>query len=85
MTSEAKSKKKTLEGETEELVVVYRSMGLLRAHVIKGKLQSAGIPAMLQYESAGPVMGIIMDGLGEVAVLVPKSHEQAALDVLKTD
>ncbi len=71
--------------EPEELVVVYRSMGQLRAHVIKGKLSSMGIPAVLVYESAGPVMGIMVDGLGEVQVLVPKSREHEALDVIQTD
>ncbi len=69
----------------EELVVVYRSMGQLRAHIVKGKLESMGIPAMLKYESGGPVMGIVVDGMGEVQVHVPKSRAKEALEILKTD
>lgn len=68
--------------QQEELVVVYRSMGQLRAHVIKGKLASVGIPAVLVYESAGPVMGIAIDGLGDVQVRVPKSRAKEALEVI---
>ncbi|MBC8449884.1 MAG: hypothetical protein H8D78_19290, partial [Chloroflexi bacterium] len=42
---------------SEELVTIYVSMGLLGAEVIKSKLETAGIPALLSYESAGPVIG----------------------------
>ncbi len=64
--------------EPEELVVVYRSMGPLRAHVIKGKLESAGIPAMLKYESGSTAYAVLVNGMGEVKVLVSKRHEAEA-------
>lgn len=54
-----------------ELAEVCVEQGLLRAQVIKAKLEEAGIPVLLQYESIGPVMGITVDGLGQVRVLVP--------------
>jgi hypothetical protein len=44
--------------------------GLLRAHVIKSRLEQEGIPALLEYESVGPVLGLTFDGLGEVRILV---------------
>ncbi len=69
----------------ERLVVVYYARGLLEANVIKGKLASVGIPAMLKYESAAPVMGLVMDSMGEVQVLVAATREQDALAALKTD
>ncbi len=69
----------------EELVIVHRTTGLPRAHVIKGKLESMGIHAMLKYESAGPVMGIAIDGMGEIQILVPKSRAKEAVEILKTD
>ncbi len=65
-----------------ELVVVYQSMGMLGAEVIKGKLESAGIPAVLKYESASTVFPVVGGGMGEVQVLVSKSREQEALDLL---
>jgi len=55
-----------------ELVTVYTSMGPLRAEVIRSKLEAAGIPVLLRYESAGLVIGITVDGLGEVRVQVPR-------------
>ncbi len=66
----------------DPLVSVYTSSGPLAAEVIKGKLESAGIPAMLKYESVGRTMGLIIDGLGEVQVLVPKEREQEAREIL---
>jgi len=61
-----------------ELTVVYIEHGLLRAQVIKTKLEEAGIPVLLKYESVGPVIGITVDGLGEVRILVPSRYADAA-------
>jgi hypothetical protein len=47
------------------------AQGLLNAQVIKAKLEEAGIPVLLDYESVGPIIGVTVDGLGEVRVLVP--------------
>jgi hypothetical protein len=64
------------------LTTVYTAFGQLEAHVIKTKLESAGIPALLDYESAGVVLGITVDGLGEVRVMVPEGLAQQAEDLL---
>ena len=53
------------------LTVVHVAQGLLKAQVIKTKLEDAAIPVLLDYESVGPVIGITVDGLGEGRVLVP--------------
>ena len=54
----------------------------MRAEIIKGRLESAGIPVMLDYESLGRVIGLTVDGLGEVRILVPDSRAQEARDLL---
>lgn len=54
------------------LVTVYRSMGMLGAQVVKAKLESAGIPTMLKYDSAALVFSLTVDGLGMVEVQVPE-------------
>ncbi len=72
-------------GSNDELVVVCQVQGMLVAQVIKGKLASVGIPALLKYESLGPVFGITVNGLGNVKVLVPKAREQAARQALAED
>jgi hypothetical protein len=65
-------------------VTVYVAQGLMEAQVIKSRLESEGIPAMLKYESAGNIIyGMMLDGLGEVKVMVPESLADEARTVLK--
>lgn len=64
------------------LITIYTAFGQLEAHVIKTKLESAGIPALLDYESAGVVLGLTVDGLGEVRVMVPEALAQEAEEIL---
>jgi prephenate dehydrogenase len=59
------------EAMIEPFEVVYRASGTTEAEIIRGFLESRGIPVDLDYESAGKVYGLTMDGLGEVRVLVP--------------
>ena len=54
----------------------------MEAQVIKGRLESEGIPVLLNYESAGLVYGITVDGLGEVKVMVPKHLATEAKEIL---
>jgi hypothetical protein len=61
-----------------ELTIVHVEQGLVRAQVIKAKLEEAGIPVLLDYESLGPVMGITVDGLGKVRILVPNQYANVA-------
>ena len=41
------------------------------------------MPALLSYESAGMVIGILADGLGEVRVQVPREYEADALALIE--
>jgi len=66
-----------------ELTTVYVTQGLLRAQVVKAKLEDADIPVLLNYESVGPVIGILVDGLGEVRVKVPAGYADAARTLLE--
>jgi len=65
----------------EQLVTVYIAMQM-EAQIIKGRLESEGIPVLLNYESAGLVYGITVDGLGEVKVMVPKRLAEEAREIL---
>ncbi len=69
--------------EQSELVVVYTTNGALRAEIIKGKLESAGIPAIIRAESQN-VIPMTVDGIGKAEVLVPRAREQEARAVLET-
>ncbi len=65
-----------------DFVVVYKASGELEAQVVKGRLTSAGIPAMFQNEALG-TLGFTIDGLGEFRILVPRDREQDALNILE--
>ena len=55
----------------------------MEAQIIKGRLESEGIPVLLSYESAGLVYGLTIDGLGEVKIMVPKALEKEAKEILE--
>jgi len=57
--------------------------GLLQAEIVKGMLETNGIPVLLEYESLGPVMGLTVDGLGQVRVLVRDEHAELARSLLE--
>jgi hypothetical protein len=61
-----------------DLVTICVVHGLLRAQVVKAKLEQAGIPVLLSYESVGPIIGITADGLGEVQVRVLNRYADEA-------
>lgn len=67
-----------------DLVVVRRVQGELVAHALKAKLESQGIPVLLKYESAGPIYGITLNGLGEVKILVPAELAPEATQIIGT-
>jgi len=65
----------------EQLVTV-RTAKYMEAQIIKGRLESEGIPVLLSYESAGLIYGITVDGLGEVKIMVPKHLAEEAREIL---
>ena len=65
-----------------KMITVYESQGMLGAQVVKGKLESAGLPVLLKYKSFGQVLGLTVDGLGSVEVQVPAELAEDALALL---
>ncbi|MCX7681166.1 MAG: DUF2007 domain-containing protein [Anaerolineae bacterium] len=70
------------ESQEVKLSEIYVEQGLLRANVIKAMLEDAGIPVLLKYESIGPVIGVTVDGVGEVHILVPSEHAELARSLI---
>jgi hypothetical protein len=64
------------------LAVVYLAYNLPEAEIVKGRLESEGIPVLLRYESAGLVYGITVDGLAQVKVCVPQIMAERARAIL---
>ncbi|MFW6105568.1 MAG: putative signal transducing protein [Chloroflexota bacterium] len=66
---------------SEQLVTVC-TVRYMEAQIMKGRLESEGIPVLLSYESAGLVYGLTVDGLGEVKIMVPKHLAEEAREIL---
>ena len=58
--------------------------GMMEAEIIKAKLESEGIPAILRFESAGRLFGITMDGLGKVKIFVPDEFYSQAKSLIES-
>ncbi len=69
--------------EHDNLVVVCTAQGDAAAAIIKGRLESEGIPVLLSYESVGGILGVIVDGIGEVRIMVPEPFAGDAKRVLE--
>ncbi len=54
----------------EKLVAVYRASGEMQAQVVKGLLESNGIPCLFKSQAAPSVHAFTVDGMGEVFVMV---------------
>ena len=68
------------EQQETRLEKVYTAQGQLEAHVIKGKLESEGIPALMLYESQ--VFAVTVDGLGEVRIMVQAPLAERAREII---
>jgi hypothetical protein len=71
-----------LSNKEEKLVEVYKAHGEMEAQVVKAKLESCGIPAMLKSAAAPSVHVFVVDGLGEYRVMVPQDLSEEALEIL---
>lgn len=67
---------------TQEQLVAICTTRQMEAQIIKGRLESEGIPTLLSYESASLVYGLTIDGLGEVKIMVPAHLAKEAKEIL---
>ncbi len=63
--------------------VVFVANGMLEAESVKILLESFGIPAYTNQESAGTVYGLTVGPLGEVEVVVPMDKVKEAKQVIE--
>ncbi len=68
---------------SEKQLVTVRVARQIEAQIIKGRLESEGIPVLLSYESAGLVYGLMVDGIGEVRIMVPECLAEQAKEILE--
>ena len=65
-------------------VPIFTASGLGEAYIIKGRLESEGIPVKLSYEAISKIYGFTVDGLGEVYIMVPDEDVERATDILNS-
>lgn len=70
---------------SQEPVVVWQAANPMEAQIVKGRLQSAGIPAIVRGESMGRIYGFIYGGLAERDVLVPAPLAESAQELLSEE
>ncbi len=68
--------------EPDAEVEVLRVQGAITAGPILAALRANRIPARTRGEALGSVYGLTLDGLGEVAILVPAEHAAAARELI---
>ena len=67
------------------MIEVYKAKGELEAQVIKGLLEGYGIPCLLQSNAASSVHSFVLDGLGEVRIMVSEKSADEARRLIEVD
>jgi hypothetical protein len=73
----------TTGGESDqEPVVVWDATNVMEAEIVKGRLESEGIPAFIRSEAVGGLYGLTAGNLAAAQVYVPAPLAEKALDLL---
>ena len=74
----------TTSGDTEatKWVVVAVNLGPAEAAIVRGRLESESIPAVVQQEAMGIMLGLTVGPMGSAKVLVPEVLAEQALEIL---
>lgn len=67
-----------------DMDVVYTANGEMEAQGIRAALEAAGIPVHLNFESAGKLYAVTIDGLGAVRIMVPIDRVEEAKEIIAT-
>ena len=67
----------------EGLVEVYTATGEAEAQIIRGLLESQGIPSLLRSPAAPSVHPFTVDGMGQVRIMVPRSMAEQAMKLIR--
>jgi hypothetical protein len=71
--------------EQPQWMVVYTAFNSPEAHIVAGRLESEGIPAMVNQAPGANAIGIHIGSLGEVTVLVREEDYWRALMILEPE
>jgi hypothetical protein len=71
-----------MESKLKQLIVIE---GMVEAEIIKSKLTGFDIPCVMNFETAGRLYGITMDGLGKVKIMVNAEDYEKAKEVISLE
>jgi hypothetical protein len=71
--------------KNEKMVEVYKARTEMEAQIIKGLLESFGIPSYLKSHAAPSVHWFTIDGMAEVRVMVLESMAEEAHRLIKEE
>ena len=71
--------------KSKQIVEVYQARGEMEAQVIKGLLESYGVPCFLKSTAAPSVHTFTVNGMGEVKVMVRASMAEKARKLIKRE
>ena len=69
-------------GLDQEPVVVWDAANVMEAEIVKGRLESEGIPAFIRGEAVGGIYGLTAGNLAAAKVFVPAPLAEKAFDLL---
>jgi hypothetical protein len=69
--------------KSKEMIEVYRAVGESEAQLIRGLLESYGIPSLLKSNAAPSVHMFVVDGMGEVRVMVWEEAAEKARELIE--
>lgn len=71
--------------KSDKMVEVYKAPNEMEAQVIKGLLESYGVPCFLKSNAAPSVHMFTVDGMSEVKIMVLDSMADKARNLIKSD
>lgn len=69
----------------QEPVVVWEAANAMEANIVRGRLESEGIPAIVRADAASQIFGLTTGGLARAEVLVPAPLADKAIEILNSD
>ncbi|MDP6043321.1 MAG: DUF2007 domain-containing protein [Dehalococcoidales bacterium] len=69
--------------KSKEMIEVYRAVGESEAQLIRGLLESYGIPSLLKSNAAPSVHMFVVDGMGDVRVMVWEEAAEKARELIE--
>ena len=72
-----------MKNKQDRLVKVYTAHGEMEAQVIKSLLESCGIRSLMQGNAAMSMQPFVMDGMGEVKIMVTEAQADEARKIIE--